>query len=140
MHEDEKIDRFLQGLKYNIRVEVLKSQADTFDACARIALNVDSALWRASGRNAFGDRQNAFTSSQNQATPMEIGNVQHRNLSNSQQGQRKKDMEKGACFRCHKVGCRPYICRPKVNNVTFEDSTNIDNLSDSESDTHSGKE
>lgn len=51
-------------------------------------------------------------------------------------------MEEEACFRCHRVGCRPHICCPKVNNIVIDNDannkTNIDDLSDSNSD--SGKE
>lgn len=117
MHEDEKIDRFLEGLKYNIRVEVLKAQVNTFDECARVALNIYSALWRAK-------KQSCGSQSDHVPSAMEIGNVlkaQHGKRSKCQRKQRQKDMESEACFVCNKVGCRPYTCRSRTNNVRIEE-------------------
>lgn len=129
MQEDEKVDRIIEGLKFNIRVEVLKAQADTLDECARVALNIDSAIWRA---GTVG-----HSSALDGPMPMEIGNVQgtsHGKLSKAQREQRKKDMENGACFVCHKVRCRLYKCRPRIANTEVKpEMTNIDDLSDSES-------
>lgn len=50
MHKDEKIDRFLEKLKFNIQLEPLKTQVDTFDEGARVALSINSALWRANSQ------------------------------------------------------------------------------------------
>lgn len=44
INEAEKVDRFVDGLKFNVRVEVLKTNSNSFEECARIALNVDSAI------------------------------------------------------------------------------------------------
>lgn len=137
MHEGENIDRFVDGLKYNVRVEVLKSNCSTFEECARVALNVDSALWRARKGNPV-NYSNNYSS---EATPMEIGNISRTNppLTKAQKEQRKKDRDLGACFKCHKVGCRPYKCGrgPRINNldVVKENTTPEDpllSLSDSE--------
>lgn len=96
MSEGDKVDRFCQGLKPNIRLEVLKAGAQTMQEASKIALNVDSALFGAGMFNfQYGGR---FTGSQ--YTPMEIGNVEHRN----------NDRRNNACFTCHKVGCRPWKC------------------------------
>jgi len=59
-------------------------------------LNVDSALFGAGMLNF----QNSGGFSSSQYTPMEIGNFEQRN----------KDRKKNACFKCHKVGCRPWKC------------------------------
>lgn len=96
MSEGEKVDRFSQGLKPNIRLEVMKAGAQTMAEASRIALNVDSALF---GAGMFRHQSGSpFPSSQH--TPMEIGNIEQRN----------KDRTNNACFRCHKVGCRPWKC------------------------------
>lgn len=71
MHEGEKIDRFVDGLKYHVRVEVLKSNFPSFEECACMVLNVDSAMWRALKGNP-GHFSNNYGS---QPTHMEIGNV-----------------------------------------------------------------
>lgn len=129
------MDRFVDGLKYNVRVEVLKTNCNSFEECARLALNVDSAIWRAR-RGISGFHYN--NNNGNEPTPMEIGNINSGPSTRAQREQRKKDLEKGACFKCHKVGCRPWKCRrPKINNVDIDPgkSTDEDNtvyLSDSE--------
>lgn len=118
MNEGEKVDRFVEGLKFNVRVEVLKTNSNSFEECARIALNVDSAIWRAKGgpsifhHNSFDKRG---------PTAMEIGNINGVPPSKAQREQRKKDLEDGACFRCHKAGCRPWKCRERrVNNIDIQ--------------------
>ena len=94
MTEGEKVDRFCQGLKPQIRLEVLKSGAQTMNDASRIALNVDSAI--------FGAQRFIFTRNgeSTNPTPMEIGNIEQKN----------KDRKNNACFSCHKIGCRPWIC------------------------------
>lgn len=42
--DDEKMDHFVECLNQPIRVEVLKAQTDSFEANARVALSVDSAV------------------------------------------------------------------------------------------------
>lgn len=67
MQEDEKVERFIKGVKYNIRVEVLKVRAQTLDKCTRVALNIESAIWRAGA--------NSILSTNDGPTPMEVGNI-----------------------------------------------------------------
>ena len=100
MSEGEKVDRFSQGLKPNIRLEVMKAGAQTMSDASRIALNVDSALFGA-GMFRF-QNDGGFPGSQ--YTPMEIGNVE----------QRDQDRSNNACCKCHKVGCRPWKCGKKA--------------------------
>ena len=106
MNEVEKVDRFCQGLKPQIRLEVMKAGAQTMNDASKIALNVDSALF---GAGMLGFQQ---TYSNSHPTPMEIGNME----------QRKKDLNKNACFKCHEVRCRPWICdnknkKPEITNT-----------------------
>ena len=89
----EKVDRCSQGLKPNIKLEVMKVGAQTMSDASRIALNFDSALFGA-GMFRFQDN-GGFLSSQ--YVPTEIGNLE----------QRDQDRSNNACFKCHKVGCRP---------------------------------
>ena len=100
MSEGEKVDRFSQGLKPNIRLEVMKAGAQTMSDASRIALNVDSALFGA-GMFRF-QNDGGFPGSQ--YTPMEIGNVE----------QRDQDRSNNACSKCHKIGCRPWKCGKKA--------------------------
>lgn len=95
MTEGEKVDRFCQGLKPRVRLEVMKAGAQTLDDASRIALNVDAALFGSGMLNLQGH------GSFNGPTPMEIGNME-------QMSQREIDRKNNACFVCHKPGCRPY--------------------------------
>ena len=98
MNDGEMVDRFCQGLKPQIRLEVLKAGVTTMDEAARIALNVDGALF---GAGIFTQQ---LQSSRSAPTPMEIGNVEQ----DRQNEQRELDRRNNACFKCHKVGCRPW--------------------------------
>lgn len=119
--EGEKIDLFTNRLKYKVKIEVLKSSSDSFEECSRIDLNMDSAIWRVN-RGNFGYQSGT---SESGPTPMKIGNV-NGVMSNALTGQRKRDLEKGACFKFHKVGGRPWKCStPRSNkfDVTNEASS-----------------
>lgn len=104
INDGEMWDRFCAGLKYEVRLEVMKSSVTSFEEAAKIALRVDSAIWGVT-RNVAG----GFPDSQGQApTPMEIGNFENRGRGRKLDGQRLKDYRNNACFTCHKVGCRPW--------------------------------
>lgn len=45
LSEGEKLDRFCSALKYDIRLEVLKSAVVAFEDAENVALRIDSALW-----------------------------------------------------------------------------------------------
>jgi len=105
MTEDEKVDRFCVGLKPQIRLEVLKSGVQTLEQAARIALNVDSALYGAEMFSEGG--QSRGNTSAEVPQPMDIGNLEQ-GTRRRPSGQRNKDLENNACFKCHKVGCRPW--------------------------------
>lgn len=42
--DEEKLYQFTNGLKCDVRFEVLKSHAISYEKCARVALNIDSEL------------------------------------------------------------------------------------------------
>ena len=44
--------------------------------------------------------------------PFQRGNF-NRNKSQKWREQRMKDIKNNACFKCHKVNCRPNKCSPK---------------------------
>ncbi len=97
VNEGEKLYRFCQGLKLLIRLQVLKVGARSMDEAARIALNVDSAMFgegmlpfQAQGRPYFDARSYGPP-----PTPMEIGNVEkHRNRFGSGCFRRKRLLKK----------------------------------------------
>ena len=112
--EAEKLDKFLNGLKPMIRLEVLKSGCANMNDAYRIALNVDSALHGA----GMLQSQNPLVKSSG-PQPMEIGNIQRAphyqgksfkskngGQNKAKSSQRAKDITNGTCFVCHKKGCR----------------------------------
>lgn len=107
--EGEQVDRFCQGLKPQIRLEVMKAGAQTMNDASRIALNVDAALH---GAGMYG-MQNGFN-----PTPMEIGNYEQKTF----------DRSKRLCYRCHKAGCKPSICGKGRRNNTKNPSLKISNV------------
>lgn len=133
----KKVDRFVDGLKFNVKVEVLKTNCSSFEECARIALNIDSAIWRARrGPSAFQYGNHG----KSESTPMEIGKMTSGPPIKARPEQRKIYMEKGACFKCHKEWGRPWKCSQScVNNVdanpaaSSRDQTTVF-ISDSEND------
>jgi len=97
MTEDEKVDRFCQGLKPQIRLEVMKAGAQTMNDASRVALNVDAALYGAGLFSPMPYR------SQQVPVPMDIGNME----------QHRRYPYRGTCHRCKKEGCRPFVCNPR---------------------------
>lgn len=72
MWEEEKFDKFFQGLKREVKLEVLETKSANFEDAAQIALRIDSALWSSSSSNfpfvSIGSND-----------PKEIGNIQSSN-------------------------------------------------------------
>lgn len=132
---DEMLDKFVSGLKPQVRLEVLKSNVTNVDEAARIALNVDSAL-RGSGMFSRFGEQSSYVPSQT-PVPMEIGNVEKRyNNGQIRNRNRRFDPEKeklykeNRCFVCDKVGCRPWKHDDRKNKIASNNAQLID--SDSE--------
>jgi hypothetical protein len=115
--DEEQLDRFCEGLKPEIKLEVLKSNAESMNEAVQVALNVDSAFYgtKMDIRNRNGFQRPEFSASS--PAPMEIGNVQssrgyprknggsiQRKSKNS--NFRRQDLENGTCFVCHKRNCR----------------------------------
>ncbi len=81
--EGEQVDRFCQGLKPQVRLEIMKAGAQTMNDASRIALNVDAALFGAGMHHEYYGYSSG-------PTPIEIGNFE----------QRKRDRERNAYFKC----------------------------------------
>ncbi len=124
--EGEKIDRFCHGLKPQIRFEVLKTGPQTMEAAARTALNVDSALFGARMLSFQGHGSSVPGQRQSGPTPMEIGNVEKKNVPVRHDEMRSWDLKNNACFTCHKVGCRPHKHKRGVNRNKGVKFTNLD--------------
>ena len=140
MSGGEKMDRFVEGLKREIQVEVLKSTARDFEEAARIALRVDGVMWRSSNQN----RANVSGTGQSDGpVPMELGNVETNDTQRKKgESQRQRDIRVNACFTCHSVGCRPHKCkrRSEANNLEAAlDSFQSENANDSDSDSENSE-
>ena len=111
--EDEKLDKFVSGLKPDVHLEVRKSRPADFESAAQVALTIDSALFS----SVMYNRSNYGGGSSTGPVPMDIGNVEgkrsKRDGSSRQVGirtwwskQKIHDYQNGLCFLCHKKGCR----------------------------------
>lgn len=81
-----KIGLFLDGLNYQLKIEILEENCETFEGCACMALFVDSAIWRAkkgSMRLYPGHKEHSWP------TKMETGNISGV-TSNAQREQQKR--------------------------------------------------
>lgn len=122
--EDEKLDKFVSGLKPQIRIEVLKSNPQSLDEACNIALNVDSAIYGAGLFRGWGSSATSNPASTG-GDPMDIGNLEGGNYAEKKKlmEQRRQDMKNNACFKCHKPNCRPWKCdkkNEKVSNTEIE--------------------
>ena len=88
--EDEKTDRFFQGLGPQIRLEVMKACAQTMNNASRTALNVDAALC------GVGIILFAPPRSPQDPVSMDIEIIE----------QHRRHFFRVACLRCKKEGCR----------------------------------
>ena len=78
MTEGEQVDRFVQGLKNQVKLEVLKSGTQSMEEASTIALSVDSALFGARMyQNPRWSPSPGFPAPV--STPMDIGNLEQRN-------------------------------------------------------------
>ena len=110
--EGEQFDKFINGLKSEVRLEVLKSTASTIEEAAHIALRVDSAMWR------FENYEGVTSKTRdNGPISMEIGNIQSQKSRTSTQ--RRENLANNSCFRCHKSGCRPWKYGTTINTSTI---------------------
>lgn len=125
MNDGEMWDRFCSGLKYEVRLEVMKSNVATFEEAAKISLRVDSALWtmgkqgESSGRWNKATRINGVGVAQG-TTPLEMGNVEQRGRRPKMEGKCLKGYQRNVCFTCDKVGCRPWKHRGNATANNFE--------------------
>jgi hypothetical protein len=129
MTDDEQLGRFSDGLKPEVKVEVLKSNATTMDEAARMALNVHSALFGMSVSARFQNGAPKISRGNNSVpTPIELGNVQSSRFSqwrnglkslDAKEAARHEDLRSGLCFVCHQKGCRASrheLRKSKINN------------------------
>lgn len=104
MNDCEMWDKFCPGLKFESRLEEMKSRVAEFEEEAKISLRVDSAIW---GRKL--SIVSAGSTSKPQApAPMEICNFETADGGRKLEGQRLKDYRNNAYFTCHKIRCRPW--------------------------------
>lgn len=121
MYEGEKMDRFVEGIKCNVKIEVMKSGCDRFGDCARMALNVDIAIWGA--KRTLAPFTLTRHSGESTSNSMEIENFNGSKFSKSNREQRREDLNLEACFKGHKAGCRPWKSGfSRVNNILNETS------------------
>lgn len=123
-NEEENMDFFVNGPRYNIRAEDLETISNSFEERARLALNVDSAVWR-SWTESLGFNTIVITEVNRLLWRLQ----RDRNsgpATTAQHEQRKKESQMVACFKRHKVERRPWNCsRLKTNNAGIDRGNSI---------------
>lgn len=110
MDENDRIHRFIRGLKPEVRIHVKLQQPTTLHDAVELAIKADSMVWER-GRS-FGNTRSFNTSSSrgtapsrsNGPAPMELGAVE----------QQKPKTQPLKCFYCHKVGHKRLECKKRL--------------------------
>lgn len=130
--DNNKLDTFTRGLKYEIRKEIETREPLTFEKAAGLAERLDS-INQQRVRNEYDTKQQSqFRQSQfrpqyaqrnvRPPTPMEIDSIQTRKLS---EVDKQLLRQKGCCFYCRKPGHMALNCPAKGrSNVTPLNSQN----------------
>ena len=137
--EDEKLDKFVAGLKPEVMIDVRKSRPADLESAAQTALTVDSALF-STGMYAHSTFRSGSSSD---PQPMDIGNVEGRthyrgrafkpNRARSKLSKKEIDLARQSkCFVCHKKGCRSWK-HDGDDNEAIHNNTRADADSGSES-------
>lgn len=95
INEGKKMDHFVDALKYNVQVKVMKSSYSSFEKCTRTVFTIDSAIWRAE-EGPPGSYYNDME--QRPPIPMKIRNLAYRSLSKAQREQHRKICPTGIAF------------------------------------------
>ena len=134
---------FIRGLKSNVRIQVEIRDPDNLNLAIQTAERIDTASFKDRDHRGFrGNRNNQHSGYRSQyslrnghssATPMELGNMQHRGrngrfrrLTNEERETLRK---KGGCFYCRQPGHMASECpqrpkpkpKPRFNNMEVED-------------------
>ncbi len=98
-------------------MEVMKTNAESFDAAVQLSLSVDRAFTTFTEGYSSGPSNGTAGFS----SPLEIRNIQRGRISR----QRADDMARNACCTCHELSCRPWKYKwPPGRNGQLRDSKN----------------
>ena len=131
--EEEKMDRFLSGLKPALQKEIALREPTTFADLTKMASKLDTVLYSADrrsylasnlARSAGAGRTSNYRPSHSGATPMELGAI-HAGPSTSRTSyprnkltpaERDKLRREGRCFYCRELGHVAERCPKKPGN------------------------
>ena len=143
MTEDERLDRYKRGLKYNIRKELELREPSTMSEAIRMAERLDAvefSLNRRPDRSFFQRSERPFMPSTNVncqsdrfcqgPTPMELGNINTRPYK--QPTLPSTSRNPNTCWYCHEQGHIAINCpnkpKPWLKQVSSHSSIRSDNL------------
>lgn len=103
--EDEKVDRYVRGLKYSLRKEVFLQEPTSFEAASKIAAKYD-ALFRSMTKHELSETRATSSASTSSAEPMDLSgmNMPQRLSSGSNRGTPTASKSQMECHRCGKKG------------------------------------
>ena len=108
--EDEKIDRFIRGLKEKIRMEVELREPTTLNETIRISDRYDTITFKYHKQQPESIRKSQETPVYLVPASIELDNYKFTKLTDQE---RDRLLKTGACFFCRKPGHMAYSCPMK---------------------------
>ena len=97
---DEQVDRYTRGLKHYIWKEMCTKEYKKLSDAIQDAERIESAFGRSNWSLRFINETRATTST-TEPTPMDIGNMHNKRLTDAE---RTTFLKEGKCFRCGEKG------------------------------------
>jgi len=118
--EDEKIDRFIRGLKDQIRMEVELREPSTVNEAIRIADRYDAISFKYLKQKFEPAKKHSDHTTTSGPTPMELDSSKYHKLTDKEKDKLKKEQ---ACFYCRKPGHMISACPLKLNKKVIHSTT-----------------
>ena len=122
--DDEKLDRFIRGLKPNVREKVEIENPSTMDEAASLAERIDTITYRQRTPAYHPIIRTPPTTNDNGAIPMELDFIQGRSILTDAERARLRRV--GGCFYCRELGHMSRDCPRKKRQAIIAEVTTTD--------------
>jgi hypothetical protein len=120
--EDEALDKFIRGLKYNTRKEILVRGPNTVDEAIKMADRYDTAAFPPPFARLDSRPRPHYNPTANWQgpAPMEIDTMTGKSLGKLDDATRESLRLSGSCFRCRQKGHIAKFCPKKQENFNLQ--------------------